>query len=342
MTDLPLGSLLTSPPPALRVAEVAGLVARHWGLYGAFVPLTSERDLNFRLTGEGGSHVVKIANSAEPVAQTRFQNRALRHVAARDAGLPVPRVVAARDGADEVALPSGHLMRVITWLDGTPLHLARRGAAQRAALAEGLARLTVALRGFDDPAADHLLLWDIKNAARLRPLLPLVPDEHLRAICQDVLDRFDALAPALTGLRAQVVHSDLNPHNVLVAPDDPDRLAGIIDFGDMVRTPVICDLAVACAYQIDRDRPLASLVEFAAAYHRLHPLTAEERDMLLDLTATRMVTTVAITGWRAAEYPENRDYILRNFPSARAGLLALAGVPRAEALAALAAACPEV
>lgn len=339
--DLPLGSLLTSPPPALRVAEVAALVARHWGLYGEFAPLTSERDLNFRLTGQGGSFVVKIANRAEPVEQTRFQNRALRHIAARDAELPVPRVVAALDGTDDVVLPSGHLMRVITWLDGTPLHMARRGAAQRASLAEGLARLTIALQGFDDPAADHLLLWDIKNATRLRPLLPLVPDAELKAICGDVLDRFDALAPALAGLRAQIVHSDLNPHNVLVSPDDPDRLAGIIDFGDMVRTPVICDLAVACAYQIDRENPLGSLVDFAAAYHRIHPLTVTERDMLFDLTATRMVTTVAITGWRAAEYPENRDYILRNFPSARAGLLALAAVPRDAAREALAAACPE-
>ena len=342
MNALPLGSLLTSPPPALRVAEVAALVARHWGLYGEFAPLTSERDLNFRLTGDAGRFVVKIANSAEPVEQTRFQNRALRHVAARDAGLPVPRVVAALDGADDVLLPSGHLMRVITWLDGTPLHMARGGAAQRQALAQGLARLTLALQGFDDPAADHLLLWDIKNAARLRPMLPLVPDADLRAICEGVLDRFDALAPALAGLRWQVVHSDLNPHNVLVAPDDPDRLAGIIDFGDMVRTPVICDLAVACAYEIDREGPLASLVEFAAAYHRLNPLTAAERDMLFDLTATRMVTTVAITGWRAAEYPQNRDYILRNYPSARAGLMALAAVPREDALAALATACPEV
>jgi hydroxylysine kinase len=99
---------------------------------------------------------------------------------------------------------------------------------------------------------------------------------------------------------------------------------------------------VACAYQIDRDAPLDSLVAFAAAYHRVTPLTATERAMLFDLTATRMVTTVAITGWRAAEYPENRDYILRNFPAARAGLLALASVPREAALAALAKACPEV
>lgn len=340
LTDLPLGALLTSAPPAFSVDEVAVLAERHFGLEGQLSPLTSERDLNFRLDGAGGAVVVKIANLAEPHEQTRFQNRALRHIARRDPALPVPRVMAARDGRDDVVLPTGHLMRVISWLDGMPLHLTPRSTAQRRALAAGLARLTVALKGFDDPAADHDLLWDIKNAGRLRPLLPLVPDEALRAVCEGVLDRFDALAPQLAGLRWQVVHSDLNPHNVLVAKDDPDRLAGIIDFGDMVKTPVVCDLAVACAYQIDREAPLHSLAEFAAAYHAENPLTAEETAMLFDLTAARMVTTVAITGWRAAKYPENRDYILRNFPSARAGLMALASVPRADALAALATTCP--
>ena len=42
------------------------------------------------------------------------------------------------------------------------------------------------------------------------------------------------------------------------------------------------------------------------------PLQAAELDILFDLIATRMVLTVAITGWRAARYPENAAYILRN------------------------------
>ena len=91
----PLGPLLDSPPPAYDAGQVAALLARHWGLAGDLHPLTSERDLNHRLTAPEGRFVVKIANAAEPRALTRFQNRALRHAAAADATLPVPRVVAA-------------------------------------------------------------------------------------------------------------------------------------------------------------------------------------------------------------------------------------------------------
>lgn len=341
-TDAPLGALLSIAPPVLSRAEVAGHLARHWGVSGALEALTSERDLNFRLTAPEGRFVVKIANSAEPVEQTRFQNRALRHIAGRDPALPVPRVVATLGGADDVALPSGHLMRVISWLDGTPLHAAPRSPAQARALAVGLAQLGLALQGFDDPAASHVLQWDIRHAAHLRRLLPHVTDEGLRALCAGVLDRFDAIAPQFPDWRWQVVHNDLNPHNVLVG-QDPDTLAGIIDFGDMVRTPLVCDLAVACSYQVASQvggDPLARFVTFAAAYHGVLPLTEPERAALFDLTAARMVTTVAIASWRAARHPENAPYILRNFPSAQAGLTAFATLDRATVAQALEDALP--
>lgn len=337
----PLGPLLDSPPPALTGAEVAQHLSRHWRLEGRLDPLTSERDLNHRLTTATARYVVKIANAAEPHALTRFQNRALRHAAAADADLPIPRVIAAQDGADDVVLPDGHLMRVLTWVDGAPLATLPQTAAQGRALATLGARLVRALRGLEDPAADHVLQWDIRHAASLRPLLPDVADPALRALCAAVLDRFDAtVAPALPALRWQVIHGDLNPHNILADPADPDRVSGILDFGDMVRTPLICDLAVAASYRIDPARALHSLTDFAAAWHATDPITPQERDVLFDLVAARMVTTVAITARRAARYPDNAAYILRNLPSARAGLTAFATLDRATVTATLAAACP--
>lgn len=337
----PLGPLLDSPPPAFGAAEVAALLSRHWGLSGQLDPLTSERDLNHRLTAPAGRFVVKIANAAEPHALTRFQNRALRHAAAADPALPIPRVIAALDGADDVVLPQGNLMRVLTWVEGAPLATLPRSRAQGRALATLGARLARALRGLDDPAADHVLQWDIRHAAALRPLLPDVADPALRALCTAVLDRFDAtVAPVLPALRWQVIHGDLNPHNILADPAEPDRVSGILDFGDMVRTPLVCDLAVAASYRIDPAAPLESLADFAATWHATDPLTAPERGVLFDLVAARMVTTVAITARRAARYPANAAYILRNVPSARAGLAAFAALDRATVDAALARACP--
>jgi hypothetical protein len=55
----------------------------------------------------------------------------------------------------------------------------------------------------------------------------------------------------------------------------------------------------------------------------MNPLTAPEIALLPDLISARLVTTLTISAWRAARYPENAPYILRNAPISRAGLDAL-------------------
>lgn len=342
MTDAPLGPLLDSRPPAFPPDQVAGWLARHWGLSGALRPLTSERDLNHRMDAPEGRFVVKIANLAEPHAMTRFQSAALRHAAARDPALPIPHLRPLSDGSADLVLPDGHLMRVLTWVEGAPLAGLPASRAQSQGVARLGGRLARALRGFADPAADHVLQWDIKRAAALRPLVPHIADADLRALSTALLDRFDArIAPALPALRWQVIHGDLNPHNILADPAAPDRVTGILDFGDMVLTPAVCDLAVAAAYRIEPDAPAAALAAFAAAWAAESPLSRDEAALLPDLVAARMVTTLAITSFRAARYPDNAPYILRNYPSAAAGLRALADAGPAALQAALAAALAE-
>lgn len=318
-----LGANLTTPPPVLAEGIALGLLQSHWGLTGALDPLTSERDLNFRVTTPQGRFVLKLANPAEPASVTQFQTLALLHLEA--SALPVPRVVRTLTGATEVATGHGTL-RLLTYLEGQPLHLAPKSMAQRAAIGQAAARLSLGLQGFSHPASRQDLQWDIRHAARLRPLLPDI-EADLRPLCAQTLDTFESqVLPHLPRCRWQVVHNDMNPHNLLTDPADPTRLAGILDFGDMVETPLICDMAVAASYQIDPEAPLQSLAAFARAYHAMLPLTALEQSLFAPLTAARMLTTLAIASARAARYPDNAPYILRNVPSASAGLRALQGL----------------
>src|SRR5690606_21444945 len=109
-------------------------------------------------------------------------------------------------------------------------------------------RIAVALSDFRHPAEAHELIWDMAGAARLRDLLGDIEDPDRRALAAAYLDRFDGVvAPALAGLRRQMVHADANPSNILVDPADPDTVTGLIDFGDAVRTVLATDVAVAAA-----------------------------------------------------------------------------------------------
>lgn len=331
-----MSDLLASAPPVVALAEVSALLAAQFGLSGGLVRLTSERDFNLRLDARGRRFVVKFANKAEPRGVTDFQTSALLYL--EDKGLPVPRVVRCLSGAVAVETEFG-LMRVLTYLEGRPMHEVPRTLALAAAMGAMAARVTLGLAGFSHPAADYVLQWDIRRAGALRPMLPFVADD-LRGVCAGVLDRFDAdIAPRLADCRWQVVHNDLNPHNVLVDPADAARIAGVLDFGDMVWTALVCDLAVAASYQVDPGDALGSLAGFVAGYSRILPLTAAERGLVADLTAVRMVTTLCIASKRAAAYPGNADYILRNVPAARDGLLALTALPRDQVQRAVLDAC---
>lgn len=334
-----LGAVLTTPPPAVSAAEAEAIGRDGFGIAVRAAALPGERDRNFLLTSaDGGRHVLKIANPAEPVAVTDLQTRALLHVAAVDPGLPVPRVVPTRDGAPMLHHRAG-VVRVLTYLTGEPI--VEAGPALRTAVARAAARLARALAGFDHPAADHRLLWDVANAARLAPLVAAIPDGEARQLAEGALAAFASeIAPRLADCPRQVVHNDFNPHNLLVDPAAPDRLAGILDFGDLVRTQRVADLAVAAAYHLaDEADPVARIAAFAADYHALHPLTREESDLLVDLVAARLATTLAVAGWRAARRPADAAYILRNVPAARTGLARLAGVDRAAAARRIANAC---
>jgi hydroxylysine kinase len=319
--------MLGAAAPEVSDDEMAGLAKRHFGISGAVKRLTSERDLNLRI----GDFVVKLANAAEPAEVTDFQTKALIYLEGSD--LPVPRLLRSVTGAEVVELAEGRL-RVLSYLHGLPQHLTPQSRAQSANLARMAARLSLGLAGFSHPAEAHVLQWDIKQAAALRGMLAAVP-APLQAVAQAAMQRFEDLEPQLAALRWQVVHGDLNPHNVLVNMSDPTQISGILDFGDMVRTPLICDAAIACSYAIDPEKPMESMVNFAQAYHGVLPLTAEERRLFADLVATRMLTTLVVAHARAARYPENAPYILRNVPSAAAGIMALAALPRDAVLAAM-------
>ena len=293
--------------------------------------------INHNMSALNAQRNLKVANGAEPPAITNFQTEALLHIERSDPGLPVSRVQRTTDGQTEFSLSLGDglssIVRMLTFLEGVPLHKVPASRQQRRNLGTCLARLGLVLRDFDHPAADHDLLWDIKNAPRLCPLLPSIADEALREAAERHLQFFERMiAPALPGLRKQVIHNDLNPHNVLVAEDDPECVTGILDFGDMVRTPLVMDIAVASSYHIAGEgHPLEHVVDLVSAYQAVYPLLADEVDLLFDLIITRLVTTIAITNWRATRYPENSTYILRNNPPARAGLARLSTLSRDDA-----------
>jgi hydroxylysine kinase len=308
----------------------------HFGVLGSAETLTGEIDLNFRLTTSGGERfVAKLSHAQEDRTVLDFQCAALRHVERSAPDLPVPRVIATRAGgfiADVLTAANDHrMLRLLNWQDGQPMHQVPLTDGSRRSVGRLAARLAMALADFSHPASNRVLIWDMKRAAGLHDLMESLASED-KALVRPVYSRFvDGFSPRIPEFRAQVVHNDLNLYNLLVDPADHSRVTGCLDFGDLVHTPLIIDLAVAAAYQADTSADVVgSIITMAEAYHQALPLTPVEMDWLVDLVAMRAAMTLIIARWRVRQQPDNAPYLLRNEPAAKALLLALADVPKAE------------
>ena len=294
-------------------AEAAAEVARElYGVEGEFKRLYSERDQNYRIRqADGATCVLKFANSEEDPGVLDLQHQALIHIEGRDPDLPVPRVIRslAGDLSGTVDGPDGrsHIVRLLSYMPGIDLAEVAQTAELYRNLGATVARLDLALRGFFHPAADHVLLWDLKRAPELRRNTDAIADAGLRARIEAVLDHFtDDVLPRLGGLRGQIIHNDANAGNVLVAEDDHERIAGIIDYGDMVHGALILDLAMAAAGVTHHtDDPVAAICDVAAGYDAVLPLEAEEIDLLYDLVVTRVAVEYVICNWRIVNPTSN-------------------------------------
>jgi hydroxylysine kinase len=315
-----------TPSVPVATADAAGAVRDAFGLAGELDRLPGEADDNFVIRAGGGrSYVVKIAHLQADPRVVGTQVRVLRHLESVASGLPVPRVVPSVAGEPWAVLADGplrgRLVHVITYLDGQLLRSVPVSAALRHRVGATLASLGVALRAFEDPPARRPLLWDIAQLPRLRPLVAELPSGPVAEGLDELIGRFTGqVAPRLAEQRTQLVHNDFSPDNVLISADGT-RVCGIIDFGDLTVTALVNDVAVAAANLLSAEadffRPALDLI---AGYHATTPLTAGELDLLPELILARILARLVISEWRAARFPENRAYILRNTAQARAHL----------------------
>ncbi len=301
-------------------ASTLGVAARH-------TPLPSERDQNFLLTTapDASRYILKISNKAESRALIEAECAALAHLA--PLGI-TPLLIQTTDGRD-IATHDGHLVRLITALPGqtlgsTPLQT----HALLHDIGRALGRLDTALATFDHPAYHRDFHWDLANASA-------VVSEHVQLVSDATLaTRITSLAvyhtthvePMLPSFRQSVIHSDANDYNILVDASQ-QTVTGIIDFGDMVHSHTVNDVAIAMAYVAlsSPEDPLAAAAALLSGYHQTHPLTEPEISALFSLMCMRLCVSACMAAKQIADRPDDAYLGISQGPIA-ATLPILAGI----------------
>lgn len=281
------------------------MLQTEFGVHGTLTPLVSERDQNFRVeTADGRVFVCKIANASEPQQASEFQLAALLHIEQQDCPVATPRVQRNIVGGTVASLAADAAIcrcRVVSYVPGNLLSSVTLDNDLAAQLGTSAAHLDLALQGFAHAGQPQELPWDPRRAGALRDILQYTSDVRLRDAVRACIDDFETrVQPALAGLRHQVIHADLNPDNVVI--EASGKLAGVIDFGDMLHAPLVFEVAIAASYL--RPGPGRDVLEwiepFVAAYQSVLPLQDGELALLFDLLRTRLAATISILNWRAA------------------------------------------
>ena len=293
------------PDPAVAVE----LASRIYGLHCAAETLVGEFDDNYALRAvDGRRFVLKHMHRDAAATAVELQCAALERLAATAPDLAVPRVVRTRDAARFHIDGDGRFVWMLSYLPGRPLaHARRRPEALLAGLGASLGRLDRGLAGFAHPAARRDHRWDLSRPLWALDQVGAVADPDRRALARRVLEAFASqVAPRLGSLRRSVIHNDANDHNVLVAlgADGDPVAAGILDFGDMLESPTVCDPAIAAAYALlDQPRPLAAVAAWIRGYHAELPLEPAELEVLFPLIRTRLAVSVVNSALRKRQVP---------------------------------------
>lgn len=342
MLDEVSTSLLTTSPPPVLLADAERVARACFPGSVACTALSGERDVNFRVTRSDGSILtLKFVNAAELLAETQMQIEVLKHLEGTMAvqaphHQPVdPDGLATLSGAQAghtergttldwiwyTPLSGGAPVRVRAYgyLQGEPGTSLKADAKAWETVGRTAAKLNRELQRFEHPAAHRKFLWDSCQVLDLQPLLGAVESAAKRALIAEFLTLFEQqVLPVIATMAKQIIHNDLSPSNILVDSSGLN-LVGILDFGDMVYAPRIAEIAIAASYLMSYcEDPLVVLSQVIHGYTQEISLTPIEREHVLDLVLARLVQRMVITSWRATQFPENRDYILRSHATATA------------------------
>ena len=310
----------------LRVEEVAAALERDYGLKGRLGALPGEYDLNFEVSAASGRFVLKVMRPGCDAGFVSMQIEAMERARQNGLGASIPEIIRTRSGAQwtEIADDEGRV-RIAWLLSFLPGKVLARVEPWSPALAASvgalLGRLDLALDGFDHPLLNRPQKWNLLQGGWISEFLDAHKDARRRRRIEEIIAEFESDTLARLASRPRMtIYNDANDLNIFVSRglDSAMRATGIIDFGDMVSAPRVCEPAIAMAYvMMGPGDPIARGAALAGAFHKHAPLEEADIGLLAPLVSMRLAVSVTNAAMQRTLNPENAHLQISEAPAWR-------------------------
>ena len=296
--------------PRVAVREASAAARELWGLRARATPLPGERDSNFLLEDDSGERfVLKVSSASERPERLGLQHGLIARARERSPALRLPEAVPTNTGA----LPGrrdfggrGHRVRLFRYLEGLPLSAFRRRPRPLLESVGGLVgRVQRALDGFDHPELDvQEIPWAPAHAPTvIAAASGILAEEDGSGTYRAVADAVQEHLPDLLALPAGALHNDANDDNLLLAAGTPETArpedVALLDFGDSVRGPLICEAATAALYSAAPALgPLPAAARVLAGFAAERPVSEPEADLFRVALAARALVSAGVAALR--------------------------------------------
>ncbi|MHA1666063.1 MAG: aminotransferase class III-fold pyridoxal phosphate-dependent enzyme [Candidatus Thorarchaeota archaeon] len=288
--------------------------------------LPSYQDRNFHITLESGQeYVLKISAVSEKYETLDMQNCAMHHLTQNIEGHSSPVVYKSRNGVEiervEDKESNRHYVRLLSFLPGKVLSQVNPHASDMLVdFGRFIGSISKAFISFDHSAAHREFRWDLKRASTvIRDYSKHTTDSNKQKLVSYFLELFETLVlPPIDYLRSSVIHNDANDNNIIVSNphDENGRSFGILDFGDMIHSCTINELAIAIAYAIlGKADPISVAQEITSGYHSVFPISELELELLYPLICARLVTSASISAYQKTLEPDNEYLVISEAPA---------------------------
>jgi len=299
--------------------KVMKLLKEHFGIENATLKKVEGygKSINFQVcTAQGEKFVYKQYQTESGLYELLdTENQALQKLLHQSTN-SYPTPVRNLKGKFLSTIENGkQLIRMLTFVEGEVLAEVKHSTDLFQSIGRFLAQMNKTLLDFYHPAIGARQLdWDLQHCLNNRKYIKYIGTPHQRKLVDYFFLQFSEIVlPEMPNLRRCVIHSDANDWNLLV---QDDKISGIIDFDDIVYSPLINELAIAITYAIlGKSKPTEWACHMIKAYNEILPLEKKELELLYYLIAARLCTSVCNSAYNKIQNPDNKYIIVSEKPA---------------------------